>query len=80
MHAVMLIQAPQTKLVLKLLLKSYLAIVRTKNHMKSISRKHTDYKTHNISKSRSKSNAFVQHQSSSTLQSLAYLVGRKQNE
>ena len=55
---VMLIQAPQTKLVLNLLLKGYLAIIRTKNHMKSISRKHTDYKTPQY-KARSKNSAFV---------------------
>lgn len=43
LHAVMPIQALQTKLVLNLLLKGYLTTVRSKNHRKSISRKHKDF-------------------------------------
>jgi len=79
LHVVMLIQALQTKLVLNLLLKGYLAIVRTKNNMKSISRKHTEYKTPQY-KTRSQNSTFIQHQNSSTPQSLAYPAGRKENE
>ena len=75
LHVVMLIQALQTKLVLKLLFKGYLAIVRTKSHMKSISRKHTDYKTPNISQGAKITHLFNTKTPPPWV--LAYPVGRK---